>query len=1188
MMMPGQKPRNVVLINLKFLFYIGNSISDDARLVCNLLLELKNLPHTEFVLFVESMEQVKVVLLHCNLDINQFNDCCKICTDPEQEILIVKSYLNNHLLSDRLSHPSERLPTHEQFFIISDTDHSPDPKIYDWASCFFLLQSDPKRVNPENLTEIIREIRKTIDVGLNNDNTTTLESHEQKNSTINYNQEFMQLKYDKKNTIFPLNVIKLIQDFIQYKTLEVHFKQILANILPNNLTVMNQGQMAGFYASLQLGLSQHIPNPPSTATILQSSVLSYIKHLDKVEGNWIKRGFAEIFKQKCNLTYQSILAYIASNWPSQLTTDNLIIMARYKITGDYYDRIASAMISNINIMQAIDQLREKIYKQLAEGNFYPINSAALKAELYEKTKIFIAHSIELLLNKYENSSFSTYNELMRFLSVSEDKKSILNTFSNNDRIYWDRLAIEARVICILYKIKLHFTVQTTNGQIEHYIIDETGKSTLEGNDVNYTTPSVIHIAIMSDARSSYYFTVLPQSFLSRLPSQDIPTPVPQLNLLVQAENSASVDRQSLCNSDHFANASQPDRLIDAVYQAFIDAFLRELNYYLNKLYLSLIASHGDTLRVSSLFIARISRENTKDNSTKEDYHYKYCKPIDRLARQQEMVRLKIFFTSLRQAYTQQLLLILQNNQTPLSALTKCNFEIKSAEKIIESFSIQTPAGFGREQLLQDRIHKPDDMDTLQTKAQKEQYWQRRLEDEFHLSPDELQDLKEKMQSSYDNVYQYCKADKFEQFSAVITSENDPRLGALQFNFILHNNSLTNINFSPRIFRGRYWYTSNLNVMLRQLSIFYWEALWRDTLELNNVYTSVDYLIYITQHKFAKTTSEILALLFQVLQNDVTACEAIEECEAKVDEMTPINPKMLARWQEAIAEDLTGLNHEQIRALIALQHDGLTIDLLRSRPRLLKYSAEALVFLVQKEKIPVLSALDQIQELKSYQRYGLAQELSRDEVLKLRNKQQVDTLVNCKHLGLTAVHFQNLDWFTSQPHEYALLYLLYSDKKMTIEQALNTLAGMNEMQAKCVTQGIACERVADLTELQAETVSLLFDHGLHPEHLRGKNWFSNPYHRDVLIYLITKKMFSINDALKVIDGTSWIQILDIVKSLCRPDLKITPELLRSPVAFWHRSPAIAATPTAAITETVRESTRVDNSEQSGASNTNCQL
>lgn len=762
------------------------------------------------------------------------------------------------------------------------------------------------------------------------------------------------------------------------------------------------------------------------------------------------------------------------------------------------------------------------------------------------------------------------NDLIYYLSHPDDNSGLETAFGNNSRISWDRLAIEARIICILYNIQLHFMVQLKNGLIEHYIVNESGKVQIQNHQIDYASTKLIHIAILNDNQNnSYYLAVLPQTCLTQLTPQQFFTNTPQINTTLSPENSVSPANQHRRKNEYPENTDAPEQPLDPGQQSFIDEFMHELNTKLSKRFLAIIVHHIEILRLNPYFIARIRKENPTNNRTREEYKYVYCETKDVAAFQQEIGQLKMFLKALCQTYLQQLMRILQQNSNALSALEKCLSEIKRALRMIANHFQYTLDEYSQECETQEQWLQLRFNEYAQTGGNDDYYWQQHLAQDFYLSQGEVQDLKDKMQSSYKDVYQYCKEDKFETFSIVLPPESNPRVGASQLRFVGRENSfiqlelirsLIQINLNPDYFRGRYWYTNNANAMLHQMAANLWESLWSHT--LNSIESTLpdNHIEYLVHNTLIKKSRELITIIFNALHNDGAARTHIEKCEDFAEQLTSFNTKISTRLRDSLPPDLSRLNYEQIMALYSLQHDGLTAEILRNRARLLKYSAQALTSLVKNEKIPVLTALSLVEQLNTYQRYGLAKELTMSEVRKIGNKQHVDTLINCKDLGLTADHLQNLNWFNSEHHQAALLYLLNCDKCMTIEQALKALSGMNPMQSKCVAQGIGCERVAVLTELQAETVSLLFDHGLHPEHLSGKKWFSNPYHRDVLVYLITKKQMAVNDALKVIDGTSWLQILDIVKTLCRPDLKITPEMLASPSTFWSKLPVVALIPT----------------------------
>lgn len=95
--------------------------------------------------------------------------------------------------------------------------------------------------------------------------------------------------------------------------------------------------------------------------------------------------------------------------------------------------------------------------------------------------------------------------------------------------------------------------------------------------------------------------------------------------------------------------------------------------------------------------------------------------------------------------------------------------------------------------------------------------------------------------------------------------------------------------------------------------------------------------------------------------------------------------------------------------------------------------------------------------------------------------------------------------------------------------------MNYQQALCISDKIDYREVINLNNVQAQTLRYLHSNGLTGDHLRGKDWFNCPYHKDVLAYLVRKLNFTIANALEVVNNTNWLQILSILKDLSRLDL-----------------------------------------------------
>lgn len=271
-------------------------------------------------------------------------------------------------------------------------------------------------------------------------------------------------------------------------------------------------------------------------------------------------------------------------------------------------------------------------------------------------------------------------------------------------------------------------------------------------------------------------------------------------------------------------------------------------------------------------------------------------------------------------------------------------------------------------------------------------------------------------------------------------------------------------------------------------------------------------------------------------------------------------------KDQLGFEINDLTIIQVKTCMILQGLGLSFSVDHLRNEIWFDSDEhikALEYLMVDKKYSFITALAFLSSMKGCQVEALIDQIPLDELNKCANEYQVKAYIRFKNNGLTVERISRLHWFKDR---YFLQTLIILVKYFDIEQSLLLLENnprlaycdklencltllksypldkiieiaiqLNTAQIECLMNKIDIKEIIGLNEVQANALYSLFDRGLRGKHLRGQDWFSCPYHKDVLCYLIRKYNFSVDNALEVIKQTSWLNILKIMKNLSNLDL-----------------------------------------------------
>ncbi len=268
----------------------------------------------------------------------------------------------------------------------------------------------------------------------------------------------------------------------------------------------------------------------------------------------------------------------------------------------------------------------------------------------------------------------------------------------------------------------------------------------------------------------------------------------------------------------------------------------------------------------------------------------------------------------------------------------------------------------------------------------------------------------------------------------------------------------------------------------------------------------------------------------------------------------------------VDEDLSGLTLIQIKGFMMLKASGITFAINDLRHESWFNSDEhvqALEYLLEKEKYSLSNAIATLRNLKALEIEALAGQIPLEEIKKCTNEYQVKAFVLFKSKGLTGERIGQFKQFNDMYYLHALKILLkYTDIEQSLkllvrnpllaycdylDECLKTLRDyplnkiieiimkLNPAQINCVINEINIEEVVGLNEVQANALNALYRRGLRGKHLRDQDWFTCPYHKDVLCYLVRKYNFHVENALDVIRQTSWTGLLKLMKKLCQLDL-----------------------------------------------------
>lgn len=453
----------------------------------------------------------------------------------------------------------------------------------------------------------------------------------------------------------------------------------------------------------------------------------------------------------------------------------------------------------------------------------------------------------------------------------------------------------------------------------------------------------------------------------------------------------------------------------------------------------------------------------------------------------------------------------------------------------------------------------------------EHYWLEKLKTEFHFSSEEAKVLKDKMRCHYEHVYLFCQNDNFENFTEIFFVSHGTQ-------DIAYKEAMQNVNVATRM-------TVRFNPRAHFMQINLIAGLTSAHLRGKFLHSSENQFLYSLSELINDCEMEIQQALNFIFDKRERKLE-VKSC---IESMREANPTYAKKRFEGYVKDIErsqtlfqlsdqiskekidlltdndseGLNLYHVQALVQLTNNGLRSVHVRGESWFNTHEhIDVLSKLITLESYSVIEALQFMRSLQSFQIYGLAKNLSMTEVSDLKNEVQVRTLIKLKNKGVTAEKLKTLDWFKHdyqldalnilldyKPFEFVidklaqlserletfhLIAIDYLSQQIDAGEALSIVIKMNTRQALCVTDEIPLKEIIDLNEPQANALRKLYPHGLRGHHVRNETWFNCHYHCDVLCYLVRKLTFTIDNALKVIKGSSWLTVLKMMNALSKLD------------------------------------------------------
>lgn len=381
-------------------------------------------------------------------------------------------------------------------------------------------------------------------------------------------------------------------------------------------------------------------------------------------------------------------------------------------------------------------------------------------------------------------------------------------------------------------------------------------------------------------------------------------------------------------------------------------------------------------------------------------------------------------------------------------------------------------------------------DTLPILISDDHIYLKKLQDEYFFSVEEAKHLKEKMGASYREAYQFCEWDDFIKFNLILTcdaNDGNPRFKLIRCINKHHESYLT------RCLQGRYWYSGY---------------------QQNIVEGMID------KGRQDNCRNIIQALFnFIVLDNNQQITHYVKAINKYGNEDAGISNEL----------DEQGLNDFILAAVDNFGAYGLTLNDLRGKEWFNRSIYLSALDNLLQEGMRVSVAIDILQSLNGEQLDQLGNKgVKVNVVTKLKYEGQFFLVEESSKNGLTLERIQSLHWVKGINSARALVMVA---TKEGLDKAIDILQGMTNIQFNAIVNGLNYVDILKLNDVQIEALTLLRSAGLTTQHLIDKKWFTCPYHKDVLVYLIKKMNFNINNALYVMDNTNWLQIINIMKSLC---------------------------------------------------------
>lgn len=188
------------------------------------------------------------------------------------------------------------------------------------------------------------------------------------------------------------------------------------------------------------------------------------------------------------------------------------------------------------------------------------------------------------------------------------------------------------------------------------------------------------------------------------------------------------------------------------------------------------------------------------------------------------------------------------------------------------------------------------------------------------------------------------------------------------------------------------------------------------------------------------------------------------------------------------------------------------------------------------------AIKKVKSLKEHQLEGLLSGLIYEDVIGL-NDQQICTLELLKDHGLTAKHLRA--WkggFFEHGHRKVLCRLIRDEKK-TPEEAIREIELLKGCEALAVAKGFNYQDILGFYEEQINALIILRHRGVTPAQLRS--WVSEGQrfhysHQRAIKYLIIERRFSVEDAIKEINGLRQFEAHGIANGLFYAEVKGLPD------------------------------------------------